>query len=79
MMLASDGYVYVSRGGSGFGDGAIFRLVPHEVPNPLSPVKRGDCNSLLQSPSLSVVQWRNYAHFPGVSLWPKDRVSQNLR
>lgn len=29
MMLASDGYVYVTKGGSGFSDGAIFRVVPH--------------------------------------------------
>ncbi len=29
MMLASDGYVYVTKGGSGFSDGAIFRVIPH--------------------------------------------------
>ncbi len=29
MMLASDGYVYVTKGGTGFSDGAIFRVVPH--------------------------------------------------
>ena len=29
LILASDGYVYVTKGGTGFGDGAIFKVVPH--------------------------------------------------